>query len=145
MPRLIGIDPGGTTGLCIYDTDRRSWGWLQIPLQQGLWETLDNLEPDVVILERFTKRPNNKAAELMSLEVIGAAKSWCERNSIKLVQQTASDAKAVWPNKKLVKLEIRNLPNATPAHMRDAMRHVLLYLQKNMHDYTYVQKASPPA
>jgi hypothetical protein len=142
---VVGIDPGGTTGICIYDLDSRSWDWTEIHLADGLWKMLDELAPKYVVSERFQKRANNKGAELMSLGVIGRIEQWCELNHTKLFQQTASDAKAVWPNWKLVRLEIPNLPKASPAHQRDAMRHVLLFLQKHIHDFTYIQKASPPA
>lgn len=147
MATILGIDPGETTGICIYTTHSRLWEFDQLgphDHHNDLWRLMNSCQPDWVVCESFTKRPNNPAAILISMEYIGVVKLWCEMIGRPLHLQSVSDAKNVWPNRKLQKLGIKNLPPATPAHRRDAMRHVLLFLQKNLAEYYWLQKATKP-
>jgi hypothetical protein len=136
---IIGIDPGETTGLCQYVEDAFHFYELTGEHHLALWKFLDTGgAPDVVVCERFDNR-GNQAAVLTALEYIGVVKLWTQMETgRKLHLQSASEGKSFWTDEKLERLEIVNLPKRTPRHKRDAMRHILHYMQARQGDLRFI-------
>ena len=119
---IIGIDPGPTTGIAIWDG---YWTFMQIKgidLIGFLQEHASDIE--VVICENFIKR-NNPGADLSPLEYIGFVKSFCISYDKKLVLQTPAKGKAFWTNEKL---KACGIYTTGLKHSMDATRHVLTYM-----------------
>lgn len=145
VPDIVAIDPGETTGVCWFQLNRFWWREFGPTEHHGvLWKFLYTLDIDNVVCERFDKRSDNPGAELISLEYVGVVKSFCRVYEGKTLyyNQTASDAKTVWNDSKLERLHIE-LPPKHPAHMRDAMRHLLLCLQKSLGCLDFVYAIRP--
>ena len=127
--KIIGIDPGETTGLAIYST-YDDWSFKQVGPQEhhlALWGFLTQEKPDIIVFERFENR-GNQAARLISLEYIGVVKLWASFNQPNLVMQSASQAKGFWTNDKLKACSLWK--GTSLKHAMDATRHVLYYLMQ---------------
>lgn len=122
--RIIGIDPGETTGIAIYNDDVWQYHQLEGEHFEDLEWLLKVERPDVVVCESFQKR-NNPGANTKPLLYIGAINGYCLTYNIELVFQTPSQGKAFWTNNKL---KACGLYTAGLKHAMDATRHVLLYL-----------------
>lgn len=141
--KLIGIDPGGTTGICIfnkvYQSINAAWSYesmfkfqqLDTPgHHRALWKLLSEENPTKVICERFDSRPaigglGNGVVNLDAREYIGVTKLYCGLTEKELHLQTAASAKGLWPDYKLKALA---LWQPAQRHSMDALRHVLYYL-----------------
>ena len=129
---LMAIDPGTTTGIAIYhpgvwqmqSQSRATWEWCQVQGHLPFWKLLTMTNPHIVIIERFQFQARQKAV-LDAVEYIGITKLYTEATDKKLVMQTASQAKGLWTDEKLRKVE---LFASEGKHARDATRHMLYYL-----------------
>lgn len=139
--KVIGFDPGVTTGVCIYNGgNRKGTGSLTSrgfvwehrvldtdPHHQDLWKLLTLERPGVVVCESFTYQRRDKVI-LTSLEYIGVIKLYCSMTKTPLKMQTPAQAKGFWDNTKLKHLD---LWITSSPHAMDALRHVLTYLVKS--------------
>lgn len=148
--RYIGIDPGGTTGICIKIGDsftREQWPtttpaeYLELFHRLGKAAVGDNV---TVVMERFNFRMNERdrtKIDYTPAEVIGVVKFWVAAHGLaKLEMQMAAEGKAFWSDEKLrtIGLYLPSLP-----HAMDATRHVLQYISfTDPRDYTYINKLS---
>jgi hypothetical protein len=141
---IVALDPGETTGVAWYCMDKiffREMG--PQPHHAELRAFLDVVGPRNVVVENFENR-NNPAAILVSLEYIGVCREWTQTKSgTKLTVLGSSASKSVWPDKKLRKLPI-DLPPAKPRHQRDALRVLLLFIQRDLRCHDYVRLATAP-
>jgi hypothetical protein len=113
------------------------------PHHGELKEFLDIVGPRHIVTEAFENR-GNMAANLISLEYIGVAKQWSQTKSgTKLTVLGSSASKTVWPDRKLRRLGIV-LPPAKPKHQRDALRVLLLFIQRDLKCMDYVRLATAP-
>jgi hypothetical protein len=113
------------------------------PHHDVLKQFLDVVGPRHVVVENFENR-NNPAALLTSVEYIGVCKQWTQMKSgTKLTVIGSSASKSVWPDKKLKKLRIE-LPPAKPRHQRDALRVLLLFIQRDLKCMDFVKLATAP-
>jgi len=128
---VVGIDPGGTTGVATLMYYRDS-GWLVVPRQYGqanaLTETLDLLSranPDAVAVERFivsnrSARSRSSGAGEFARELIGAL----QYTGCPLDRRTASQVKRWATDKRLSAAGLLEPTKGMP-HARDATRHAL--------------------
>jgi hypothetical protein len=139
--RVIGIDPGGTTGWAVYSAYRilvdkkyvytnEHWTCGQLGPEkhhQALEQLLglQRVETYVVVTERFTDRIKQTAVNLMAREYIGVVEKYCQEEGVELVMQSSSQAKGFTrpPNLKRLGLYVY-----TKKHAMDAYKHVLWYL-----------------
>jgi hypothetical protein len=139
---VLGIDPGGTTGLAwVNATDEcvEVLGWSQIDVRDDtglaafgdLMETLMDVN-DVVAIERFFISPRTltQTRQPDALYIIGLVKYLCLKLGPKFVMQSASDAKNIWTDDRL-KANIDSgflvgSPKKVKRHAIDALRHALL-------------------
>lgn len=132
--KIIGIDPGETTGLavCYIDAPLIQWEFEQIGPQEHHLQLSDFLEahyPNKIVYERFENR-GNQAARLVSCEYIGVIKRYdqAHHKHQELIVQSASQAKGFWTNDKL---KACFLYKTNLKHAMDATRHVLYYLMQS--------------
>jgi hypothetical protein len=134
---LTAIDPGGTTGIAMYDAQyiRGSYFKQQYDVMhlgpgdhyEDLYSLLERRRThnSIVIAEGFDNR-DNPAARITSAEYNGVVKLWRDRNpDVPVVFQTAALGKGFWTDDKLKKVD---LYFKGFKHGRDAMRHLLHYM-----------------
>lgn len=132
MNTVVGVDPGGTTGIALWSKG----GGLTLREMPTAIEAVDwisdmthVLAPTVFVVERYIITPATAKMSQQhdALEIIGAIKYLTRVNGHEVVMQTPAEAKAFSTDDKLKTLGWyqRGQP-----HARDASRHVLLYLAK---------------
>jgi len=152
--RIIGIDPGGTTGVCTFAKGvGKAAGWeyenmfhfFQLDRKEhhvALWRLLSEFDPNVVVCERFNSRPavgGNGTVNLDAREYIGVAHLYADMTKKPFVLQTPAAAKGLWTDAKIKTL---NLWQPNQKHAMDALRHVLYYMTSNK-DLTAVLATRP--
>lgn len=141
--KWLSIDPGGTTGYCIYrpgqDLGDEGDSFVPMPMRNSVWHSaeigpsthhrdfwklLTDEQPDTVVCENFWFQHRDKV-ELVSVEYIGIVKLWCELTQTRIVLQNPNQAKELWKDERLKRLGLH-----TPArpHANDAVRHMLYYI-----------------
>ena len=142
--KIIGIDPGTHTGICVYDAR----DGVENPFtfqtlgprahHEALWDVLGDDPHELhVVCERFTYQRRDKVI-LDSVEYIGVVKLWCAMYGTKYNTQTPSAAMNLWTDGKIKRLGLWR-PNK--AHEMDALRHVLYYLTNTLKDYAFIRQA----
>ncbi len=98
--RFIGIDPGGTTGIAIYDSEAKQWTRRLVGPDEhhlDLWNLLDYFRAidDVnIICESFEYRNQSRSGlVLVSNEYIGVVKHFCQKTNFPLTMRTAGVGK----------------------------------------------------
>jgi len=141
--RILALDPGKTTGVCLAINGRIE-ETRETPTTTGgeFHELLHVMEywwkPDLVICEQFLHR-TTIGVDTTALEVIGCVKMFVWLQSpMELVFQTPSMAKAFWTDDKLKAV---GLWRKGQRHAMDATRHALAYLMKS--DDRYIRSLSP--
>jgi hypothetical protein len=155
--RVIALDPGGTTGVAIFQrtehADLDNGTWERFELKPGhhrtLWELLTGGGPwTTVIWERFMyqRRELDKGVSLSlaSVEYIGICKLYEDfhEEDVTFVEQTPAQAKNLWTDNKLKTL---GLYMASAPHANDATRHLLYWLTVNRGERQWVMKLKPPS
>ena len=141
---IIGIDPGGTTGLAWWSSlsgltsvdqisDCKEDSQLHTVIQMlnaivSLAEPLNGQGIVHIMLERFEFRLDERdrtKIDYMPAEVVGAIRLWAHgRASVKLVLTGASLGKGFWSDDKIKKLGLW-VPGRR--HAMDALKHLLRY------------------
>ena len=141
VPNYVALDPGGTTGVCIFDSVTGEITTYQLGPHThhlDLWALLATWDPDVVICEGFEYRNTARPGlVLVSKEYIGMAKLWCLLNNKKYVEQTAAMAKGFIPDKgprANVVLKKLGLYSTAMKHANDATRHMVYWLVNGKHE-----------
>lgn len=146
--RIIAFDPGGTTGIAIYDDielNEPLWYRYSLSHDDHHWELWDELLTegpfDAVVYETFTyqRRPLDKGVslELISREYIGIIKLAAKRhpNEIKNLVPQSPSQRMFWTDEKLRKLGLW----VSSPHERDATRHLLYYVTQTLKDDRFLQ------
>lgn len=134
---IISLDPGGTTGVCLYVEGKLTVDQLGPEKHhEGLWETLTAHNPDIVVCEDFLYRQQSKA-NLVSVEYIGITRLWCSVNGARLVMQTPAIGKGFWVD---VKIKTVGEWQKGAPHSMDALRHMLQFLTFSQGNNTYIDK-----
>lgn len=150
---ITALDPGGTTGVAMYDADVIFNTDDQAEWHNEKWDTLQLSEPDhhrtllhmlerrhvantIVVCESFQyRRPvDAPAVSLVSVEYIGVVKLFQQERNIEVVWQTTgkvippknkNQAGGFWTDDKL-----KQIRKWSPGrkHANDAMRHLLHYM-----------------
>lgn len=121
----VALDPGRTTGVCVWSNRMKGVQLRHHEYEDGLVKLISRLgylNPDAVIFETFQYRrvPN---ADLYPVEIVGALRLWSAHTGVPLFGQSPS-AKTLWDNGKLkaAGLYLRGQP-----HANDATRHLLYW------------------
>ncbi len=139
MPVVVALDPGGTTGFVIWNSDSLDsvtpfWCGPQdhhLDLYEHL-EHITSLWPTTIVCESFEFRQGARDnLVLASVEYIGVVKLACERAEKKatLHMQTAAQAKGFISDKNLEKAGLLFTPKTKwpNQHLNDALRHLCYY------------------
>lgn len=139
---ILAFDPGGTTGVAMWDPIRQEFRSLEVP--GGFTGLADRLRdpylspdpPSEVIVERFTvnagTHKKDPTAFADTTSIIGAIRFWCHPY-IPVTFQTPQQAKQFAPDPRL-----RQLGWYTPSpggHANDAARHLVTYLAHHRDPY----------
>ena len=150
--RILSIDPGATTGFCLYDSEANKrivevWNddLQPSPRHDMLWLRLETLDFDEIICEKFEFRKDDQARDkidYLPAELVGVVKLYAYQNPhIKLTMQGSSliGSSAFWSddNKKVKQLGLYN-SKAAP-HGMDSLRHVLYYVSFTLNDQHFIQ------
>lgn len=136
--RVIGIDPGETTGVCVFlGATLIQWDQLKTKEVPTGAATLCNFitcqKPDVVVMEMYRvyswKAEDHSWHNLHTPRLIGAVEYICHILDIPLIQQTAQQAKGFCTDEKLAAW---NLYQPGQKHARDSIRHAVYYLLFNV-------------
>lgn len=147
--KIIGLDPGGTTGVAIYINEDNYTGFngrFQLGHEAHHLELFDFLvreHPDLIVCERFDYRPRQGNADLSPVEYIGIVNMyWQYRDQsvgsdveVFYQQQLAHD-KGLWTDDKL---KVLTLHSPGKPHANDATRQVLYYVTNHMNDTQWVE------
>jgi hypothetical protein len=151
----VSLDPGGTTGYCMWDSREPSSFWTsQVGPEEHhlqLYSALEDDNPGVIICEAFQYRPNDNRPKVVldSAEYVGVVKLWVQNTNAvaaqgppctlacTMVMQSASVGKAFWTNDKLKALD---LYKASMPHGMDALRHMLYFLTFTGGNKTWINK-----
>lgn len=140
MKYILSIDPGKATGMTLFSFERGEepslvWSgeYQQEEYAKPIRETLVKYPDVVVVCERFiiNAQTAKKSQAPYSLEQIGILKQClmdAGRNADEIIFQSPSDAKAMFDNPKLKKLEYWH--KGGEGHALDAIRHALLHCVK---------------
>lgn len=127
---VVGVDPGGTTGICIWN---RAVG-ISLREVEGAEHAVDWLASmanamhgTVFVVERYIITPATAKMSQQhdALEIIGALKYLVRQHDHHLVLQTPAAAKGFATDEKLKRA---GWYKPGMGHARDASRHVLTYL-----------------
>lgn len=151
MYRIIGLDPGGTTGwaaLTVGHQNTMNWRQGQIGPQehhQALWSflELEAVANTIIVCESFEYRNTSRAGlVLVSNEYIGITKLFARERNIPLFFQTAAEGKC--GDKTFVRrvnLERLGLWHGTKwKHSMDATAHVVRWI---IHESQKVKASLP--
>ena len=136
MTRLLCLDPGGTTGVAVFEYSDNTEATLeyydQVPGSlKGFieWYKIysSKLNWDVVVCEDFTLRINVKFPDLSPVYIIGTYQA-LGSPIVKDYQQPTQ--KPLCDDDRLKKL---GLHKPGKGHANDAIRHGIIYLRRNRH------------
>ncbi len=142
--RIMGVDPGGTTGVCIIDVPwdenryspspdthlanmqiEASWGTGPTSVGWQMRDIIENYAPELIVVEkfiitmqtvRFTRQPD-------ALWIIGGTRFLADALGIPVHMQPASLAKTTWDATRLKDTGWAKV--VKQKHARDALRHSL--------------------
>jgi hypothetical protein len=121
MQTIMGIDPGETTGMCIYSIeDCMIRLGLEARTLVEIAQKIEKVMPDVVVVEDYVLGRNPKNAK-PPIKVIGAVELVCSQLGIPMVIQSPGILK-------MMKKHVRGL-HSSP-HVRSAAAHIIYYLKK---------------
>lgn len=134
MTSVLAVDPGGTTGFCLWrgTEDWKAWAEPEPRLAAATIHTrLAARDIDVLIMENFyiTKFTAQKSQDgKVSIELIGVGWYLAPLYDVAFVLQPPSDAKHFATD---AKLKAMGMWTKGVDHPRDATRHALLYVARN--------------
>ena len=140
--RVLAVDPGGTTGLALYDSNLYAPHYKGgLPVEFDSWQTPDydstvnsiigeSLGLDAIVCEGFHIRGNthklDAGAFSQTTDLIGACRFVASEKGIPFIRQTPAQAKGFATDDKLRTLGWYNPSKG--GHQNDAARHLLVYL-----------------
>lgn len=136
---IIGLDPGGTTGVAVFNEKRMEFvklAEIRVDELRELFRLMEEYRPNLVIVEEFALYPWKAKSlsfdRMIPAQVIGAVKAWCHDKGITVTEQPAAARKMV-SNDVVKKMGVLKMGRGKH-HARDAARHVLWYCLKHWPD-----------
>jgi hypothetical protein len=142
--RIMGVDPGGTTGIAIidvewnesryeptpdtyrYDTQLEAhWGDNKESIGRLMFDLIERESPDLIVVEKFiiTQNTLRYTRQPDAMWIIGGVRFIADLFAIPVHMQAASLAKTTWDAKRLKDSGWSKV--VKQKHARDALRHVL--------------------
>lgn len=140
MIRLLAIDPGKMTGVCVVEFDGSEVKVIhtdEVKMEDrftfinGALSRDEYGKIDKVVIEDFKITPGTGklGSPDWSLRIIGAVELMCDLRGIPLTKQFPSNAKAFSTNEKLRAVGMWHKGGA--GHANDSLRHAMLYMVKH--------------
>lgn len=143
--RIMGIDPGGTTGIAIIDVEwddsrfepdpattlvhneqiEARWGHETASVGQAIDTLIDDFRPDLLAVENFiiTQRTVRFTRQPDALWIIGGVYFIADLRGIPVHLQPASLAKTTWPDTRITSSGWGKVVKGK--HARDGLKHAL--------------------
>lgn len=142
--RIMGVDPGGTTGIAIIDVPwdetryeptpdthlasmqiEASWGTGPDSVGWKMRDLIENYAPNLIVVEKFiiTQQTVRFTRQPDALWIIGGTRFLADTLLIPVHMQPASLAKTAWDAKRLQSTGWAKV--VKQKHARDALRHAL--------------------
>ncbi len=137
--KVLSLDPGITTGIATLDYSDGVHADQVKCDHRAFYDFLVGYNPDTIIFERFVYQRRDKV-ELWPVEVIGVIRLYSEQFEVPLFAQTPSQAKNLWTDDKIKKLE---LWQPSLGHGMDAIRHLLYHLVVTKGDRSWLENLRP--
>lgn len=139
--KILGLDPGGETGWCCYNTRTHELESGQLGPKEHhreLWRLMADLAPRAIACERFDYRRNLGNVDLIPREYIGVVKLYSNLTNTKMVLQTQLKGhKGLWTDDKFKALGIYE--KGKP-HAMDAQRQALMYAVNEASDSYWIER-----
>ena len=117
MRKIMGIDPGLTTGLCLYSGTGQFIDGREAKSAMEVANYILEHMPDLIVMEDYIVSPRPSRPK-EPLKIIGVVEFLCEENVIKLKMQSPS----------VLSRMIKRISTVPSPHIRSACAHVLYYL-----------------
>lgn len=135
MSAILSLDPGGTTGVALFEVTEDEVELIWVKQIQGSlrgfldfhWDVLEGMNLDMIVCESFTLREGIFGADLSPVYIMGALEALYP--TTKLVYQEPK-LKPLCDNDRLKKM---GLYTPGKPHGMDAVRHGIIYLRNNRH------------
>jgi hypothetical protein len=142
--KIMGIDPGGTTGVVVIDIGPEDhqyapgpethvlndqiegvWGHGEDSVAYRLWQIIEEHKPDLIAIEQFTinQRTVRHTRQPDALWIIGGVRFLADLRGIPVHLQPSSLAKTTWDADRLNRTGWAKVVKRK--HARDALRHAL--------------------
>ena len=122
MPNIVALDPGLTIGICIFNElgeyEQRQLKPMEYPHpHETVFDVLSEIDPKVIIYERFDFRAAKNGVVLAGVEFIGVIELYAQIKCLGITKISPSDGKAFWTDNKLRMLDLykRGMPHANDA------------------------------
>ena len=133
---IIGIDPGKTTGIAVFEPTGR-WTLIELDTLPTLWDLLLQVEPRTIVCEKFVWQP--RVHDATALEHIGVIKLYSlQRFDVDIVFQMPSAAKNFVTDTMLRRNKMYDISKGM-RHARDALRHTIYYLVHKGNDKSWLE------
>lgn len=145
--RVLGIDPGGRTGLCLVDTENYTVEYPEDGVlgpddhHNALYSLCLSTRADVLACERFDYRRQLNYADLISVEYIGILKMLVQDvpNKELVLQTQLKGKKGLWTDDKLKALDLY-AAGKDLKHRNDATRQALFYVTSTLRDMYWIEE-----
>jgi Holliday junction resolvasome RuvABC endonuclease subunit len=118
--RIVGVDPGVTTGLCSFDGNSCICG-REVASYHEIDKFITEQSPKVVVMEDFYINRSKPAEYHAPIRVIGVVEYICEQRGIHLVMQSPA----------ILKLSLSRAEGMHRSrHVRSACAHVIHFLRR---------------
>jgi hypothetical protein len=119
--RIVGVDPGRTTGLCVFTKKGFSYGEEALEYRD-IQRFIRKWNPNTVVMEDFRIRRGQPVDYHSPIRVMGVVECLCIEEEIGLVIQSPS----------ILSMALPRVNGIHPSpHVRSACAHVVYYLHKN--------------
>ncbi len=137
--KVLSLDPGVTTGIATLNSSDAVHADQVKCDHRAFYDFLVGYNPDSIVFERFVYQRRDKV-ELWPVEVIGVIRLYSEQFEVPLFAQTPSQAKNLWTDDKVKKLDLWQ-PGL--GHGMDAVRHLLYHLVVTKGDRSWLENLRP--
>lgn len=133
--KILGIDPGGTTGVALLEIVDNSYGVIPDELDetQAVVDFITYHMPEIIVMEQFRLYAHKGKAlrwsTFVASEIIGVVNYIAKQHNIPVVMQNAS---------MIASLELTGSTGG--GHSDDALKHALVYLMRNNMQETVVHR-----
>jgi len=117
---VVGVDPGRTTGLCVFADGRFTEG-REARTYTEVRDYIDYWWPDLTIVEDYKIRPHKGSDYHPPIRMIGAVDFMCEERRLRaMIQSPSATTLTIGMTRGMHKSR----------HVRSACAHVIYYLKK---------------